>query len=298
MPREPLKVARTTALTIANAMLFQQVLSRYNRSVPSLPSLMEGDNVAERLAEAWERIQVEIDYIPIFQLARRLVIELTGIPGVDDALRALAQAAQRITARQAALRHDLMGRIFHLLLTDAKYFGAFYTTVPAATLLLKLALDPTVVKIDWRDVEAINRLRIADLASGTGTLLKAALHTVVDNHVRAAAEAGESPKLAKVHRALVESVLWGLDVVPFAIHLAATALALHDPEVRFDRMNLVTLPLGAPLTRRRRVAPQARSRIRLGSIEVFHDRRIAIQADLFGAATGPTRRTTRTTEQI
>jgi hypothetical protein len=299
MPRDPQRVARTTALTIVNAMLFQQVLSRYDRRVPALPALVERDNVAERLSAAWQRILTEIDYIPIFQLARDLVLQLTGTPGIDLALRDLAQAAQRITARQAALRHDLMGRIFHQFLTDRKYFGAFYTTVPAATLLLKLALDPSQMRVNWKDIDAIKRLRIADLASGTGTLLKAALHTVVDNHVRAAAENGEAPKLDDVHRVLVEDVLWGLDVVPFAIHLAATALALHDPEVRFATMNLVTLPLGAPThaTRRRRPAA-ARARIRLGSIDLFLSRRIAIQADLFGAAAaGPTRRTPVVTTQ-
>ncbi len=297
MPRDPQRVARTAALTIVNAMLFQQVLSRYDRRVPGLPALIEADDVAERLAGAWEMILTDIDYIPIFQLARELVVQRTGTPDIDRALQDLARAAQRITARQAALRHDLIGRIFHLLLTDAKFFGAFYTTVPAATLLLKLALDPSEMQVDWRDVEAVKRLRIADLASGTGTLLKAALHTVVDNHVRAAADRGEAPKLDDVHRALVEDVLWGLDVVPFAIHLAATALALHDPEVRFETMNLLTLPLGAPRRARRRRAAAVRAGIRLGSIELFHDRRIPIQADLFGAAAGPTRRTATMTTQ-
>ena len=31
--------------------------------------------------------------------------------------------------------HDLSGRLFHTLLTDAKFTGAYYTSVPAATLL-------------------------------------------------------------------------------------------------------------------------------------------------------------------
>jgi hypothetical protein len=268
MARNPERVARTAALTIVNAMIFQQVLSRYEARIPSLPTLVEGDNVAERLADAWLAI-LEIDYHPIFQLARELVLNLTGTPGIDGAFRELARAALRITARQAALRHDLMGRIFHQFLTDRKYFGAFYTAVPAATLLLKLALDPSEVRTDWGDIAAIRRLRIADLASGTGTLLKAALHAVVDNHIRAAAEKGEAPKLDEVHRVLVEDVLWGLDVVPFAIHLAATALALHDPGVQFQNMNLVTLPLGAPSRTRRRSAASVRFKHPAGEHRAF-----------------------------
>ena len=40
--------------------------------------------------------------------------------------------------RQCARRlegHDLSGRLFHTLLTDAKFTGAYYTSVSAATLL-------------------------------------------------------------------------------------------------------------------------------------------------------------------
>src|SRR5262249_221047 len=74
-------------------------------------------------------------------------------------------------------------RLVHHLLDDAKYFGAFYTTVPAAALLLTMALDPSAARIDWHDAAALGQLRVADLACGTGTLLKAPLHTVVHNHL-------------------------------------------------------------------------------------------------------------------
>jgi hypothetical protein len=263
-------------------MIFQQVLSEYNPDVPSLRGVFESASPVERLASVWQAILDDIDYIPIFRLARSLVVELTGTPGINDALEALARSAQRVTARRAALRHDLMGRIFHKLLTDAKFFGAYYTTVPAATLLLKLALDPTVLPINWSSVDAIRVLRIGDMACGTGTLLKAALQTVVDNNVRASAEHGHTPPLKDVHKVLVEEVLCGLDVVPFAIHLAATALALHEPEVPFGTMHLVTVPLGATSKRS----------VNLGSIELFHDRRIRIQADLYGGLTAAATRVT------
>jgi hypothetical protein len=113
-----------------------------------------------------------------------------------------------------------------------------------------------MAKVDFRE-EVVNvalaelleqrgmLLRIADLACGTGTLLKATLQTIVENHVRARAEKGELPDLKAVHKILVEKVLWGLDVVPFAIHLAGSALALHEPDVEFGVMNLSTLPVGS-----------------------------------------------------
>jgi hypothetical protein len=270
-----LKVLRVASLTIVNAMIFQQVLATQDSRVESLNATVAKPNVAESLFKAWEAI-LKIDYVPIFTTANDIMRELVGVPDADDALRSLADGALRITARRAALRHDLMGRIYHRLLADAKYFGAFYTTVPAATLLLKLTLDPSELEVDWSDLGEIGKLRIADLACGTGTLLKATLQTIVENHVRARAEKGQLPDLKGIHKLLVEKVLWGLDVVPFAIHLAGSALALNEPDVEFGVMNLSTLPVGGLETR-------------LGSLDLLTGAKVSVQADLFGAAAAPAR---------
>ena len=272
-----LKVCRIASLTLTNAMIFQQVLAERDSRVESLSRSIKSAHVAESLLETWTFIVEKIDYVPIFTTATELMKDLVG-SDVDAALKRLGEAALRITSRRAALRHDLMGRIYHRLLADAKYFGAFYTTVPAATLLLKLTLDPAEDGIDWADLEQIAKLRIADLACGTGTLLKASLQTIVENHVRARAEKGQLPDLKGVHKILVEKVLWGLDVVPFAIHLAGSALALHEPDVEFGEMNLMTLPIGGP-------------KDKLGSLELLTGRNVAVQADLFGAASAPAKLT-------
>lgn len=270
-----LKVLRVASLTIVNAMIFQQVLAAQDSRIESLNRTVEKTNIAESLFKAWTAI-LEIDYVPIFTTANHIMRELVGVADADNALKALAEGALRITGRRAALRHDLMGRIYHRLLADAKYFGAFYTTVPAATLLLKLTLDPSDSKVDWSDLNEIGKLRIADLACGTGTLLKATLQTIVENHVRARAEKGQFPDLKGIHKVLVEKVLWGFDVVPFAIHLAGSALALNEPDVEFGIMNLSTLPVGGQQTR-------------LGSLDLLTGKKVSVQADLFGAAAAPSR---------
>lgn len=275
-----LKVCRIASLTIINAMIFQQVLAERDSRVQSLSRTIENPHTAEALLDTWVFILNEIDYVPIFTTATEIVRDLVGIPDVDRALKGLSQAALRITGRRAALRHDLMGRIYHRLLADAKYFGAFYTTVPAATLLLKLTLGQAENGTDWADLNQISKLRIADLACGTGTLLKAALQTIVENHVRARANKGQLPDLKQVHKILVEKVLWGMDVVPFAIHLAGSALALHEPDVNFGEMNLFTLPVGGPKNK-------------LGSLELITGNKVSIQADLFGPAAAPSRMTGR-----
>ncbi|MBI4476794.1 MAG: hypothetical protein HY654_06445, partial [Acidobacteria bacterium] len=167
----------------------------------------------------------------------------------------------------------------HRLRADAKYFGACYTTAPAATLLLKLALEPEHWNVDWAMPASIRAVRIADLACGSGVLLQAALQTVLDNHVRAAGAQGRRPDLALVHRCLVEHVLFGLDVVPSAIHRAALALRAHQAEVNFPAMQLYTFPIGG------------RRHPKLGSLEFLFGRQSAVQADLLGGITGPERTT-------
>ena len=188
------RTARTASLTLANAMIFQQVIANHRSDVQPLEPAIQSKNPAAVLDKAWTHILNEVDYIPIFTLAREVLRELKGTPNVDAALKDMAAAAQRITARRAALRHDLMGRVYHRLLADKtrKYFGAFYTTIPAATLLLRLALPPKG-GIDWSGIAQIAELRVADLACGTGTLLKAAVQAIADNHVRGRAEAFLEP---------------------------------------------------------------------------------------------------------
>ena len=97
--------------------------------------------------------------------------------------------------------------------------------------------------------------------------------------MRACAESGTRPDLRTLHRGLVEETLWGFDVIPFAIHLAASALAVHEPDVRFGQMRLYTLPL--------RGHPQ--NAIRLGSLDFLSGRRLEVQSDLLGSVTGPGR---------
>jgi hypothetical protein len=274
---DDLRVSRIASLTLINAMIFQEILASNNPRVKPLARTISGKNLATNFAGVWEDITTNIDYIPIFNVAREIAIDLQGIPDIDNVLRVLAETAQGITSRRAALRHDLMGRIYHRLLADAKYFGAYYTTVPAAALLLKLTLDPNNTDIDWSDLNTIKKLRASDLSCGTGTLLKATLQTIVDNHVRACAAKGEKPDLQLLHQILVENVLFGFDVIPFAIHLAASALAIHEPEVQFGEMHLYTLPLGGS------------PKLHLGSLEFLANKETVIQADLFGGASGSER---------
>src|SRR5712692_6413392 len=48
----------------------------------------------------------------------------------------------------------------------------------------------------------------------------------------------QRPQASAVNQLLAEKVLWGYDVLPSAIHLTASTLALRVPESPMDKMNL------------------------------------------------------------
>jgi hypothetical protein len=267
--------AKLAALMLANAFIFQEQLSGVEAQVrPIRYHLARRDFMGEIIAH-WTMIIDTIDYIPIFKVARDILLAMPGDIDTERAMRNLARRSLEIVSKRAALRHDLMGRIYHLLLIEAKYLGTYYTSVPAATLLLKLALDIDRWETSWSDLNAINEFRIADLACGTGTLLMAASQAITDNLIRTKAANGESVAedlLTRLHTTLVEETLYGYDVLPSAVHLTASTLAMLAPETCFRRMHLYSLPLGRMQS----------GQMYLGSIDYISASLIQTQLDLMG----------------
>jgi hypothetical protein len=279
MPSTDLRIYRVASLTLANAMLFQELLSQRVK-VKTLHETVEASDLVGEFNNQWRFIENEIDFAPIFKVAREILLTLPASPETDAALRRLAESAMRISGNRAALRHDLMGRIFHKLLADAKFYGAFYTKIPAATLLLKLTIDGYDWPIDWTDPVSIKRFHIADLACGTGTLLKAGIAAIEDRHIKEAVSHGIPAQPDEVHRVLIENSLWGFDVLSSAIHLAAAAIAMHNPKIAVKVMRLYALPLGGPSQK-------------LGSIEFAQSRKLHVQRTLIGASIGAEEAITR-----
>jgi hypothetical protein len=262
---------RIGGLVLINAMIFHNILSDHYPRITPLTEILSQKRL-DTFPEHWQYILNEINYFSIFYLARQIFLSLSSAVGVLETLTFMAQTAKKISERRVALRHDLMGRVYHRLLVDAKYLGTYYTSIPAAELLLKLALRPQGWSTPWEDAESVGSLRIADLACGTGTLLMAAADTILDNHVSKAAALGKPVALTHLHRQVAESVLHGYDVLPSAIHLTASTLALRSPDVPFKKMNLFSLPLGG----------KTRS---LGSLEFLGGNLMKIPLDLSGAFT-------------
>jgi len=261
------RVLRVSALVLTNAFLFHEILARSEGDIDTLRQVMRSDDPIGEFLDQWDYIVEEIDYAPIFELASDVLVRLPSSPETEDAIGELVDGSVEISGSRAALRHDLMGRMFHRLIANPKYYGARYTKIPAANTLMKLTTDE--MEYNWEDSGEVQNLTVTDLACGTGTLLKSTLGAVLDQYIETAVEQGETASTEDVHSGFVEEGIWGFDVLPSAVHLAATGIALHDPEIRVDKMRIYALPLGGPSNR-------------LGSIDFARDQRFLVQQTLMG----------------
>ncbi|RJT28940.1 hypothetical protein D3227_33190 [Mesorhizobium waimense] len=272
--------AKLAALMLANAFIFQEQLSGLEEKVKPIRSLLVERDFVGKTAAHWNMIINEINYVPIFKVARDIILSLPSHSDTDSAVRHLAERALEIVSKKAALRHDLMGRIYHLLLLEAKYLGTYYTSVPAATLLLKLTLDiDRWPKVDWANPVSLNEFKIADLACGTGTLLMAASQALTDNFIKFRASRSETidnGSLTELHKLIIEEMLYGYDVLPSAVHLTASTLALLAPETCFHKMHLYSLPMGRMKS----------GQVYLGSIDYVSASTIETQLDLMSPGIG------------
>ncbi len=259
-------ICTVAALMLCNACLLQRRL----RDEPEMKTIVRLDKVAgasnprEVLAIAWEAI-LEKDYAPVFRPALRVVEALPDGPAVNDAIRGLSECANRVADSLSELGYDHAGPLYHRILGSAKSDGAFYTNNLSAIMLARLALGADFA--DWSDEESVAGLRIIDPACGTGTLLMAALRTVMAR-VAASRDVDERARNA-LHRRLVEDVLCGLDINQHAVQLAACNLTLGAPTVDYARMNLLTMPHG----------PQTDGTFKAGSLELLNAE--AERLDLF-----------------
>lgn len=274
-------VRQIAALVLLNAMLFHEELTRVEPRVKTLHACLNTGSMHDALLKQWKRILDEIDYHAVFALARGLLENLPPDRLLDDALGQCVPIVRALIRQRVMLRHDLAGRIYHLLLGDiAKPLGTFYTSVPSATLLLRLALAPDRWHIDWSDPAAVGRLRIADLACGTGTLLMAAVQAIVDNYMRSATP--PQPEHRKqLLKDLLEEGIYGLDVLQSAVHLTASTLALPIPEVMARGMRLYTMPLGF-------VRENGREVPRFGSLDLLSGAPVSPQLSLYPELGGQT----------
>ena len=222
---------RMAAAICVSAFVFHVAIEG-QQHIPPVP--LAGSIDKGRLLSTWNAI-LEINYWPIFSIARDLVEELP-IKAVPPVMNCIAESISGLAQLGATTYHDLMGRMFQTLITDRKFLATFYTLPESACLLAELAVGR--LDVDWSDRAAIEGLRIADFACGTGALLSAAQRAVYRRYRRAG---GDDKDL---HRPLMEHVLTGLDVMPAATHLTCSMLSSSHPSLAYGESQIHTMPYG------------------------------------------------------
>ena len=251
---DPAAARRMACAIVANALIFHERIAGMRTDADVQPlNLLWGtaaDNPQSKISAAWDDI-LQINYWAIFAIARDIVNQL---PAYDAAqiLDRLRDTAQSINAGGAIFAHDLTGRIFQRLIADRKYLATFYTLPASAALLARLAVAK-LNGIDWADATAIGELRVADFTCGTGALLSAVYEQFAGRHERA----GGDP--TALHKAMMEDVLYGCDVMPSAIHISGATLSGIQPGLGFDLSRLYAMPYGR----------QADGSIQIGSLELL-----------------------------
>ena len=190
---------KTTMVLWLNALLTQQRLHKQNVqdaegvNIPSLDISSEGLPNHVKQIKVWRKIQ-RLNWRAIFDPAIE-VLEIAGDSdprAVGEALKNLLEAANEIETAGLGLHINVGAELFPKLSgKNRKRTAAYYTQAPTAELLAALTIRQNDLPAEeWADSALFARRSIADLACGTGTLLRAGYRRVQALHEANSAEGG------------------------------------------------------------------------------------------------------------
>jgi type I restriction-modification system DNA methylase subunit len=238
---------------IFDGLLFHQMLSSHHRNISGLENAPES-KILNFIKEEWKKI-MEINYLPIFTLAFRIIGCLTPSPETEEILRILISVALHTISSGVLLKHDLMGRVYHKLLlnTTGKYYASYYTSIPASSLLSNLIIKTENPDLEWNfeSLNNVRNLKIIDPACGSGTLLSGIYTALKDKYILEHYRNPEKLDLFSFHKLMMEQILYGWDILDYAAHLTLTTLALHNPNSSFKSSNIHILHAGPDSTGKR-----------------------------------------------
>ena len=234
------QTTRMAASIIVNAFLFQIAVAS-SHGTPGIEATAAASGDPERLSkadvlEAWRQILL-INYWPVFDIARRLLLPVTQ-PTADELCQRLGSTAASLAATGTVDVQDLAGQMFGRLIADRKFLATFYTLPESAAFLAELAVARLDAAVDWTDEAAVTDLRVGDLACGTGALLSAVYRRIAARVRRGGLDD------AQLHAALMQETLIGADIMPAAAHLTTTILSASHPAIGFGKCSVHVLPFG------------------------------------------------------
>ncbi|MBI2126415.1 MAG: SAM-dependent DNA methyltransferase [Thaumarchaeota archaeon] len=235
---------RAAAYLLLNQIVFYRILqaSKQDGQNPRYPPI-KGDNLTlpKELKQNYFDKVLQDDYQAIFDFDVASLFPQRSLQYIRYILRVIENLQPEQFTR------DLLGNIFHRLIPIEvrKPVAAYYTNPMAARLLAKLSIDDPNIKV-------------ADFACGSGTLLMAAYDQK--------AALLRSDFTEQHHRQFIERDLTGVDIMPFAAHLAVVQLALRNPAYWTDKVRIAVydstlLRPGSIISSLQKVMPRGQARL-------------------------------------
>jgi len=209
--KEDFEVAKkASAYLLLNQVVFYSILTK--RGLPQI-DYKSLKIPAELYTIYFKKVVEEINYSAIFNFDVASIFPKKSIQYIKDMIRIVSEIQPEEFTR------DLLGNIFHSLipLEIRKPIAAYYTNPMAARLLAKLSIHDS-------------NSTVADFACGSGTLLMAAYERK--------AELLDTIFTPDTHQQFIENDITGIDIMPFAAHLAVIQLALKNPSYLTDRVRI------------------------------------------------------------
>ena len=226
--RTHLKGLKITMVLWLNALLTQRRLHAQGSGIPSLESCLDSQErpVPSKLSGAWKQI-LETNWRSIFKPAYDVLKNAAGInaSSTSEALGELIKAVEIIELAKLGTYINVGAELFPKLSDDRKQAAAYYTQSATAEFLATLTIpyDSLPDSVSWETPDLWDKAKLADLACGTGTLLRAGYRRIAAFHELSAQATGQS--VTHLHRNAMERGIFGTDISPIAAHLTSSSLA-------------------------------------------------------------------------
>ena len=263
------------AALMLNALVFHRIVAAHHSDQIDSPSQMktDGDITQIKVDAMWQKI-LDINYYPIFGVAKKCLREISDAAIARKFLEVLAETADDIASEDPYAAQTLAGEAFGALIADRKLLASYYTLPTSASLLAELAVDR--LETDWGKPSEITSLKIADFACGTGALLTAVYKSISSR------ASNKGLDTSDIHRQMVEDVFIGADIMPAAVHITAASLSAQHPEIEYTKTQTHVMPFGAIDAQFFAPKKEKPPYVRLGSLEVVNQDTVL---SLFGDGT-------------
>ena len=234
--RSHLRGLNTACLLWLNAFQVQKTLS-YTTINGDIPRT---SNIPTQCLENWKAINEKnwkAIFEPSIKILESLINHNAGI--LSTALQKLIKAVELIEVAKLGSEKNIGAELFPILADDRETSAAYYTQSAPAEFLCSLTIQKSQ-KEDWSDPSLFDTFKIADLACGTGTLLRYAYKTVRTFHNE---EGGTSESCLLLHKSAMQNGLYGTDVSPIAAHLTSSSLAVVSGQ-KYNLTNIGWVAVG------------------------------------------------------